>query len=93
VRGCQRACNPRRMTYAHHLWLATFEDEIPDREMRVRWNVKDEPTPALDAALGRAAYLHVGGWNDEHVGEVSDDGRCPARRVFDWLFWLGTIDG
>ena len=41
------------MSYPYQLWLAAFEDQIPDREMYAYWSLKDLPTPRLDAALGR----------------------------------------
>jgi len=56
------------MAYTYQLWLAAFEDQIPDREMYAYWNLKEKPTPTLDAALGKATYLYVGAWNDEHEG-------------------------
>jgi hypothetical protein len=71
--------------------LAAFEEQIPDREMYAYWNLKDEPTPTLDAALGKASYLFIGAWSDEHDSEDPQAGLCPARRVFDWLSLRGTI--
>ena len=78
--------------YPYRLWLAVFGDQIPDHEMHAYWRLKDEPTPVLNAALSRAEYLYIGAWGDEHQGEEPQSGRCPSRRVFDWLFWSGTID-
>jgi hypothetical protein len=71
------------------LWLVALGgDFVPDgSEMRTYWAVKDDPTPLLDAALGGADYLYVGSWASAHASEEPQGGRCPARRVFDWLFW------
>jgi hypothetical protein len=85
-------CDPRRVSYPYRLWLATFEAQIPDREIYARWNLKDEPTPTLDMALGSAAYLYVGAWGDEHNGTEPQAGLCPACRVFDWLYLRGTMN-
>jgi hypothetical protein len=76
------------------LWLAGLGDgDLPAREIRAYWNVKDDPTPVLDALLREAAYLYVGSWSWPHESDEPQSGRCPARRVFDWLFWRGTADG
>jgi hypothetical protein len=77
------------------LWLVALGDDfVPDgSEMRTYWRVKGDPTPVLDAALGRADWLYVGSWTSAHESEVPRGGGCPARRVFDWLFWRGTADG
>lgn len=83
-------CDPRPVPHPYQLWLAAFEEPIPDREMRVHWNLKDEPTPTLDAALAKADYLYIGAWGDEHDSEEPQAGLCPARRVFDWLYLRGT---
>jgi hypothetical protein len=75
---------------SYQLWLAAFEDRIPDWEMYAYWSLKDVPTPRLDAALAKAAYLYVGAWREEHESMEAQAGLCPARRVFDWLFLRGT---
>jgi hypothetical protein len=80
------------VTFPCQLWLAAFVDHVHDREMRAYWCLKEEPTPTLDAALETADYLYVGAWGDEHESVEPQAGRCPARRVFDWLFWRGTAD-
>ena len=74
--------------------MALGGDFVPDGgEMRTYWRAKDAPTPLLDAALGGADYLYVGSWTSAHESEEPQRGRCPARRVFDWLFWRGTAAG
>ncbi|MVZ99043.1 hypothetical protein F8568_001300 [Actinomadura sp. LD22] len=75
-----------------HLWLAALDETVPAAETRTYWNGKGDPTPVLDAALLRADYLYVGAWTEEHEPDEPQSGRCPARRIFDWLFWRGTID-
>lgn len=57
------------MSCPYQLWLAAFDDQIPDRELYAYWNLKDELTPRLDAALATATYLYVGSWSDEHEGQ------------------------
>ena len=84
-------CDPLGMSCPYQLWLAAFDDQVPDRELYAYWNLKDEVTPTLDAVLGMATYLYVGSWSDEHEGEQPQAGLCPARRVFDWLYWRGTL--
>lgn len=42
------------------LWLAALSGDVPAREIRTYWNVKDDPTPVLDALLREAQYLYVG---------------------------------
>ncbi|MCC2274121.1 hypothetical protein LKL35_01490 [Streptomyces sp. ET3-23] len=74
------------------LWLAAIDGPIPEEEARIYWNVKEDPTPVLDAALRRADYLYVGSWGARHESEGLQSGRCPAVRIFDWLFFKGTID-
>lgn len=82
------------MEESFDLWLAALGDDVvSDREIRTYWLLKDDPTPGLDAALGRADYLYVGSWTVAHESDEPQSGRCPARRVFDWLFWRGTADG
>jgi hypothetical protein len=69
-------------------------DFVPDSgEIRTYWAVKRDPIPVLDAALVGADYLYIGSWTSAHESEVPRGGRCPARRVFDRLFWRGTADG
>jgi hypothetical protein len=75
-----------------HLWLAALDVHMPEAEMRTYWKLRDDPTPLLDAALRKADYLYVGAWTEEHEGDEPQGGRCPARRIFDWLYWRGTID-
>ncbi|MEU9194561.1 hypothetical protein [Streptomyces hundungensis] len=74
------------------LWLAAVPEPIPQTEARTYWNLKELPTPALDAALKQADYAYVGSWQDIHLAGAPQSGRCPAVRVFDWLFYRGTID-
>ncbi|MDX6352805.1 MAG: hypothetical protein QOF84_7595 [Streptomyces sp.] len=76
----------------YRLWLAAIPGPIPEAEARIYWNLKDLPTPGLDNALKHAAYLYVGSWQDRHLSEVPQSGRCPAVRLSDWLFFRGTID-
>ncbi|MBB5120567.1 hypothetical protein AF335_11600 [Streptomyces eurocidicus] len=76
----------------YHLWLAAVPAPVPEDEARIYWNLKDLPTPVLDGALERAAFLHVGSWRDEHQSDEPRSGRCPARRIFERIFFLGTID-
>lgn len=83
-------CDPRRVPHPYQLWLAAFDGPIPEREMRVHWNLKDDPTLTLDTALATADYLYVGAWGEEHDSEEPQAGLCPARRVFDWLYLRGT---
>ena len=40
--------------------------------------------------FGKAAYLYVGAWSEEHESMEAQADLCPARRVFDWLFLRGT---
>jgi hypothetical protein len=76
------------------LWLAALGDGVvSDREKRTYWLLEDDPTPGLNAALGQADYFYVGSWTAAHESDEPQGGRCPARRVFDWLFWRGTADG
>lgn len=76
----------------YHLWLAAVPEPIPESEARAYWNLKDLPTPTLDAALKQADHVYVGCWQDIHLAEVPQSGRCPAVRIFGWLFYRGTID-
>ena len=79
------------MAELFHLWLAALSDHVPEAEMRTYWNTKDVPTPLLDAAFLRADRLYVGAWTEEHESDEPQGGRCAARRVFDGLYWRGTI--
>ncbi|WP_405764015.1 hypothetical protein OG539_01805 [Actinacidiphila glaucinigra] len=45
----------------------------------------------MSDGLRRAAYLHLGAWGEQHESEEPQAGLCPAVRVFDWLFYIGTI--
>lgn len=74
------------------LWLAAIDGPIPEEEARIYWNLKEYPTPVLDAALRRADYLYVGSWGEHHDSEEPQSGHCPAVRIFKWLFFKGTID-
>ncbi|WAL93245.1 hypothetical protein [Streptomyces sp. Je 1-369] len=76
----------------YRLWLAAVPGPIPETEARTYWNLKDRPTPTLDEALKHADYVYVGSWQDGHLAEVPRPGRSPAVRIFDWLFYRGTID-
>ncbi|MEU9202876.1 hypothetical protein [Streptomyces sp. NPDC048332] len=76
----------------YRLWLAAIPEPIPEAEARIYWNLKDLPTPTVDGALKQAHYVYVGSWQDGHLAEMPQSGRCPAVRVFDWLFFRGTID-
>ncbi|MFI1200383.1 hypothetical protein K2224_33950 (plasmid) [Streptomyces sp. BHT-5-2] len=76
----------------YRLWLAAVPEPIPEAEARTYWNLKDLPTPTLDGALKQAHYAYVGSWQDGHLAEVPQSGRCPAVRIFDWLFYRGTIN-
>ena len=89
------ACDTPWVEELFDLWLVALGDDfVPDSsEMRTYWRVKDDPTPLLAAALGGADYLYAGSWTSAHESDEPQCGRCPARRVFDWLFWRGTIDG
>ncbi|MEU4092052.1 hypothetical protein [Streptomyces sp. NPDC026673] len=79
------------MTQPLHLWLAALDGSVPVSEMRAYWNSKDDPTPALDAAMRKGAYLYLGTWADHHESDEPQQARCPALRVADWLFWRGTV--
>ncbi|MCX5409892.1 hypothetical protein OHA37_39390 [Streptomyces sp. NBC_00335] len=76
----------------YRLWLAAVPKPIPESEARTYWNLKDRPTPTLDGALKQADYVYVGSWQDSHLADVPQSGRCPAVRISDWLFYRGTID-
>ncbi|QWB21562.1 MULTISPECIES: MFS transporter [Streptomyces] len=76
----------------YRLWLAAVPEPLPEAEARIYWRVKDLPTPTLDEALKQADYAYVGSWQDKHLAEIPQSGRCPAVRIFDWLFYRGTID-
>ncbi|MFI9587748.1 hypothetical protein ACIHCQ_39430 [Streptomyces sp. NPDC052236] len=78
--------------FEYRLWLAAVPEPIPEAEARIYWNLKDLPTPTLDGALKHADWAYVGSWQDSHLAEVPQSGRCPAVRIFDWLFYRGTID-
>ncbi|MFI6469871.1 hypothetical protein ACIBL5_06350 [Streptomyces sp. NPDC050516] len=78
--------------FDYHLWLAAVPEPIPEAEARIYWNLKDLPTPALDQAFRHADYAYVGSWKDSHLAKAPQTGRCPAARIFDWLFYRGTID-
>jgi hypothetical protein len=73
--------------------LAALPADVPVAEARTHWNLRDEPTPVLDSALRHAAYLYLGSWDEEHESDEPQSAKCPARRVFDWLFLRSTIDG
>ncbi|WP_220449980.1 hypothetical protein [Kitasatospora xanthocidica] len=87
VRVCQAV-----PVFEFRLWLAAFPEPVPEAEARSYWNLKDHPTPHLDGALRRADYVYVGAWGDSHLSDEPQSGRCPAVRIFDWLFYRGTID-
>ncbi|MGY3340046.1 hypothetical protein ACVW0K_006145 [Streptomyces filamentosus] len=78
--------------FEYRLWLAAVPEPLPEAEARIYWNLKDLPTPTLDGALKQADYAYVGSWQDRHLAEMPQSGRCPAVRIFDWLFYRGTID-
>ncbi|MFI1720473.1 hypothetical protein [Streptomyces sp. NPDC020489] len=78
--------------FEYCLWLAAVPEPIPEAEAGIYWNLKDLPTATLDAALRQAHYAYVGSWQDTHLAEIPQSGRCSAVRVFDWLFYRGTID-
>ncbi|MEU9339459.1 hypothetical protein AB0D49_41020 [Streptomyces sp. NPDC048290] len=78
--------------FEYPLWLAAFPEALPEAEARSYWNLRELPAPGLDAALNQADYTYAGSWQDEHLGEMPQSGRCPAVRIFDWLFYRGTID-
>ncbi|MFG2908675.1 hypothetical protein ACGF13_26850 [Kitasatospora sp. NPDC048286] len=78
--------------FEHRLWLAAVPGPVPEAEARVYWNLKDLPTPNLDGALRNADYVYVGSWQDSHLARSPQSGRCPGVRIFDWLFYRGTID-
>jgi len=78
--------------FEYRLWLAAIPEPLPEAEARTYWNLKDLPTPTLDGALTHTDYAYVGAWQDSHLAEVPQSGRCPAVRIFDWLFYRGTID-
>ncbi|MEU8763928.1 hypothetical protein [Streptomyces sp. NPDC048659] len=78
--------------FEYRLWLAAVPHPLPEAEARIYWNLKELPTPAFDEALEQADYAYVGSWQDEHQGELPQSGRCPAVRIFDWLFYRGTVD-
>jgi hypothetical protein len=78
--------------FEYRLWLAAVPEPIPEAEARIYWNLKDLPTPTLDGALKQADYAYVGSWQDRHLAEMPQSGRCSAVRIFDWLFYRGTID-
>ncbi|MFI6607045.1 hypothetical protein [Streptomyces sp. NPDC050507] len=82
------------MEETYHLRLAAIPNPIPEKEARIYWNCKDDPTPALDEGLRRASYLYIGSYGDEHEPENLHAGRghCPANRLHSWLFYLGTTD-
>ncbi|MFD4656100.1 hypothetical protein ACFWP2_10785 [Kitasatospora sp. NPDC058444] len=80
------------MVFEYRLWLAAVPEPVPEAEARAHWNLKDLPTPNLDRALRQADYAYVGSWHDGHFSEEPQSGRCPAVRIFDWLFYRGTID-
>ena len=79
--------------FEYSLWLAAIPEPPPASEARIFWNLKDLPTPMLDEAWRHADYIYVGSWQDRHLAEEPQTGRCPAVRIFDWLYYRGTIDG